>query len=89
MWLAWAQLQPVPHLSTRPSRPLPQCRPSLMQVHCSQVEHIQAVAGMLTGVPAGAVLVAKTNMDQFAAGLVGTRSPYGTAHNAFDRRSAF
>ena len=25
-------------------------------------------------------------MDQFAAGLVGTRSPYGTPKNAFDDR---
>lgn len=29
----------------------------------------------------GAVLVAKANMDQFACGLVGTRSPYGTPLN--------
>jgi allophanate hydrolase len=27
---------------------------------------------------AGAVAIAKTNLDQFATGLVGTRSPYGT-----------
>jgi allophanate hydrolase len=26
---------------------------------------------------AGAVVVGKTNLDQFATGLVGTRSPYG------------
>src|SRR5439155_23401824 len=26
---------------------------------------------------AGAVLIGKTNLDQFATGLVGTRSPYG------------
>jgi allophanate hydrolase len=26
---------------------------------------------------AGAVLLGKTNLDQFATGLVGTRSPYG------------
>ena len=30
---------------------------------------------------AGAIVVAKTNMDQFATGLVGTRSPYGTPRN--------
>jgi allophanate hydrolase len=35
---------------------------------------------------AGAVLVAKTNLDQFATGLVGTRSPYGTPRNPFDAR---
>jgi allophanate hydrolase len=33
---------------------------------------------------AGAILVGKTNMDQFATGLVGTRSPYGACRNAFD-----
>jgi allophanate hydrolase len=33
---------------------------------------------------AGAVLVGKTNMDQFATGLVGTRSPYGDCHNPHD-----
>lgn len=30
---------------------------------------------------AGAILVGKTNMDQFATGLVGTRSPYGPCRN--------
>ncbi|MEQ8442562.1 MAG: allophanate hydrolase [Alphaproteobacteria bacterium] len=33
---------------------------------------------------AGALLVGKTNMDQFATGLVGVRSPYGTPRNAVD-----
>jgi len=37
-------------------------------------------------VAAGAIPVAKTNLDQFATGLVGTRSPYGTPANPFDRR---
>jgi allophanate hydrolase len=35
---------------------------------------------------AGAILVGKTNMDQFATGLVGTRSPYGVPRNPFDAR---
>ena len=30
---------------------------------------------------AGAVVIGTTNMDQFATGLVGTRSPYGTPRN--------
>jgi len=30
---------------------------------------------------AGALLIGKTNMDQFATGLVGTRSPYGVCRN--------
>ena len=35
---------------------------------------------------AGASLVGKTNLDQFACGLNGTRSPYGEVPNAFDAR---
>ena len=35
-------------------------------------------------VAAGALLVGKTNLDQFATGLVGTRSPYGVPRNPFD-----
>ncbi|MGE0216017.1 allophanate hydrolase [Mycolicibacterium sp.] len=31
---------------------------------------------------AGAVVVGKTNLDQFATGLTGTRSPYGVVRNA-------
>ena len=33
---------------------------------------------------AGAILVGKTNLDQFATGLVGTRSPYGAPRCVFD-----
>jgi allophanate hydrolase len=33
---------------------------------------------------AGAIVVGKTNLDQFATGLVGTRSPYGICTSVFD-----
>lgn len=33
---------------------------------------------------AGAVLIGKTNLDQFATGLVGTRSPWGAVPNTFN-----
>jgi allophanate hydrolase len=33
---------------------------------------------------AGAIVIGKTNMDQFATGLVGVRSPYPIPRNAFD-----
>ncbi|WP_020209124.1 allophanate hydrolase [Gilvimarinus chinensis] len=33
---------------------------------------------------AGAILLGKTNLDQFATGLVGTRSPYGAVPNSFN-----
>ncbi len=32
---------------------------------------------------AGAICIGKTNLDQFATGLVGTRSPYGAVRNAW------
>ncbi len=35
---------------------------------------------------AGAILIGKTNMDQFATGLVGTRTPFGACSSVFDPR---
>ncbi|MEO0795299.1 MAG: allophanate hydrolase [Verrucomicrobiota bacterium] len=37
-------------------------------------------------IDAGAIPIGKTNLDQFATGLVGTRSPYGIPSNPFDPR---
>lgn len=42
-------------------------------------EHAGVVERLIA---AGAIPVGKTNLDQFATGLVGARSPYGDAHNA-------
>ncbi|MDH5558510.1 MAG: amidase family protein, partial [Alphaproteobacteria bacterium] len=44
-------------------------------------ETAPAIARLLD---AGAILVGKTNLDQFATGLVGVRSPYGIPGNSFD-----
>ena len=44
------------------------------------VRHAGVVARL---VEAGAVCIGKTNLDQFATGLVGTRSPYGRPSSAF------
>lgn len=44
-------------------------------------EHATAVKLLLQ---AGALLVGKTNLDQFATGLVGVRSPYGAVVNPFN-----
>ncbi|KAL2064342.1 hypothetical protein VTL71DRAFT_4836 [Oculimacula yallundae] len=42
-------------------------------------------AGVITELrKAGAIVIGKTNLDQFATGLVGTRSPYGIPRNTFD-----
>jgi len=37
-------------------------------------------------IEAGAIPIGKTNLDQFATGLVGTRSPYGACQNSIDKR---
>lgn len=37
-------------------------------------------------VRAGGIVIGKTNLDQFATGLVGTRSPYGICSSVFDER---
>ncbi|MEO1322896.1 MAG: allophanate hydrolase [Pseudomonadota bacterium] len=46
-------------------------------------DHSAEVVRRLEG--AGAICVGKTNLDQFATGLVGTRSPYGIPRNAYNR----
>ncbi len=43
-----------------------------------------AIVNRLTD--AGAIVVGKTNLDQFATGLAGDRSPYGVCRNPFDPR---
>jgi allophanate hydrolase len=49
----------------------------------SPTAHATVVRRLLA---AGASLVGKTNLDQFACGLNGTRSPYGPVPNAFEGR---
>ncbi|WP_395397029.1 allophanate hydrolase [Novosphingobium sp. BL-8A] len=45
----------------------------------------EASAGVIERlIEAGALCVGKTNLDQFATGLVGTRSPYGIPRNAYN-----
>ncbi len=51
--------------------------PSYAQVANAHAPVVQAL------LDAGAMLVGKTNMDQFATGLVGTRSPYGALSSVF------
>ncbi|MFD6855737.1 allophanate hydrolase [Rhodococcus sp. NPDC060090] len=41
-------------------------------------------SGVSRLIDAGAVVLGKTNLDQFATGLVGTRSPYGAVRCAWD-----
>jgi allophanate hydrolase len=54
---------------------------------CPAFSHLpdRSAASVKRLVEAGGIVVGKTNMDQFATGLVGVRSPYGTPRNPFDR----
>jgi len=49
----------------------------IAEAHAAVVDALLAAGGLLIG---------KTNLDQFATGLVGVRSPYGTPVNPFDAR---
>ncbi|EME62249.1 allophanate hydrolase [Rhodococcus ruber BKS 20-38] len=44
----------------------------------------ETASGVARLVDAGAVILGKTNLDQFATGLVGTRSPYGAVRCSWD-----
>lgn len=53
---------------------------------CPAYAYLPAVSSPAVArlVAAGAVVLGKTNMDQFATGLVGTRSPYGAVRSVHD-----
>ena len=53
---------------------------------CPAFEHVPALHAHVVDklLQAGAALSGKTNLDQFACGLNGSRSPYGAVPNAFD-----
>ncbi|WP_269914674.1 allophanate hydrolase [Acinetobacter sp. HY1485] len=53
---------------------------------CKALQQIKQNDAYVVGLlkQAGAVVVGKTNLDQFATGLVGTRSPFGAVPNSFD-----
>ena len=53
---------------------------------CPAFSHIpdQTAEAVRRLLDAGAILIGKTNMDQFATGLVGTRTPYGICSSVFN-----
>jgi allophanate hydrolase len=53
---------------------------------CKEYEYIAEQSAFVVAqlIAAGAIPLGKTNLDQFATGLVGTRSPYGETCNAFN-----
>jgi len=55
---------------------------------CPEFAYVPAQSAVVVEklIAAGAVPIGKTNLDQFATGLVGTRSPYGACSSVFDAR---
>ncbi len=53
---------------------------------CAQYAYVPAQSAPVVQrlLDAGAIPLGKTNLDQFATGLVGTRSPYGACRNSFN-----
>jgi allophanate hydrolase len=53
---------------------------------CPSYERLPAQSAPVVArlLDAGAIVLGKTNLDQFATGLVGSRSPYGACASAFD-----
>ncbi|MBX3453812.1 allophanate hydrolase [Ferrovibrio sp.] len=54
---------------------------------CAEYAYSPAVSAKAVErlIAAGAIPIGKTNLDQFATGLVGVRSPYGVAVNPFNK----
>lgn len=54
---------------------------------CPAFSHVAPADAFVVGrlKAAGAIVLGKTNLDQFATGLNGTRSPYGAPRSVFDR----
>ncbi len=53
---------------------------------CAQYSYVPAQSAHVVQrlLDAGAIPLGKTNLDQFATGLVGTRSPFGACRNSFN-----
>lgn len=53
---------------------------------CKEYEYMPKESATVVAnlINAGAIPMGKTNLDQFATGLVGTRSPYGEVHNSLN-----
>jgi allophanate hydrolase len=53
---------------------------------CAEYSYVPAHSAAVVQrlIDAGAIPLGKTNLDQFATGLSGTRSPYGACHNSFN-----
>lgn len=71
-YIAKDNIDAVPHPTTA-ACPVYTYKPNKQAFIISQLESL------------GAILLAKANMDQFACGLTGTRSPYGTPLNPYNR----
>ncbi len=71
------------HSPSRTTSILPACR-QLPPCPAFAYEPQRSATVVQKLLDAGAIAIGKTNLDQFATGLVGTRSPYGICRNSFD-----
>jgi allophanate hydrolase len=62
------------------------CAPLPTTAGCAAFSYTPTVSAHVVQrlVDAGAIVIGKTNLDQFATGLVGTRSPFGVCRNKYD-----
>jgi allophanate hydrolase len=53
---------------------------------CAEFAYVPAASASVVAkiLAAGGIMIGKANLDQFATGLVGVRSPYGVPRNSFD-----
>ncbi|KAK9447504.1 amidase signature domain-containing protein [Limtongia smithiae] len=89
----WKQLQAIPDAKSLPLYGVPFAPKDNMDVAglpttvaCPAFKYEPTVDAVVVATikSAGAIPVCKTNLDQFATGLVGTRSPYGAVPSAFN-----
>ncbi|KAK9463584.1 amidase signature domain-containing protein [Lipomyces oligophaga] len=89
----WEQLQAIPNAKDLPLYGVPFIPkdnidvaglPTTVACPAFKYEPKEDAVIIKTLKAAGAIPVCKTNLDQFATGLVGTRSPYGAVPSAFN-----
>ncbi|KAK9381714.1 amidase signature domain-containing protein [Kockiozyma suomiensis] len=89
----WEQLQAIPNAKDLPLYGVPFApkdnidvagMPTTVACPAFKYEPTEDAVIIKTVKAAGAIPICKTNLDQFATGLVGTRSPYGAVPSAFN-----
>ena len=78
-WPSRCGASPSPSRTTSTSRDCRPRPPARLRLHAEA-----SATAVERVIAAGALLIGKTNLDQFATGLVGVRTPYPVPRNAID-----